>query len=127
MITLRITGLNKLVKRMNSAPREIERQISRGLGRGIAMVETEAKRRTPVDTGYLRSSIGGSGGFSFVRGFTAGVGTNVNYAFFVHERTGLRHPVGGAKFMDKGAKAAIPFIQREMEKVAGKVAVYITK
>lgn len=125
MLSIRFTGLDRLASRMSSAPRELEKQLAKALGRSIAMAETESKRRTPVDTGYLRSSIGGAGGFSFVRGFTAGVGTNVNYAIFVHERIGLRHPVGGAKFMEKGAKAALPFINKEMEKVAGKVALYI--
>ena len=127
MLSIRFSGLDRLVSRVDSAPREIETQLSKALGRSIAMAETESKRRTPVDTGYLRSSIGGAGGYEFVRGFTAGVGTNVNYAIFVHERTGLRHPVGGAKFMEKGLQAALPFIERELEKVAGKVALYITK
>lgn len=127
MLSIRFIGLERLQSRMNSAPKEIETQLSKALGRSIAMAETESKRRTPVDSGYLRSSIGGAGGYQFVRGFTAGVGTNVNYAIYVHEKTGLRHPVGDAKFMEKGLKAAMPFIERELEKVAGKVALYITK
>lgn len=127
MLSIKITGLDRLTSRMKSAPRTLEREISNALGRGIAMVETESKRRTPVETGYLKSSIGGAGGYSFVRGWIAGVGTNVKYAIFVHERMGLRHPVGGAKFMEKGAKAAIPFIRKEIERVAGKVAIHITR
>jgi len=127
MIAIQITGLEKLANRMSTAPREVERQLSMALGRGIAMAEGEAKRRTPVDTGYLRSSIGGSGGYSFVRGLIAGVGTNVKYAIYVHENKRAKHRVGEARFMEKGALAAVPFITSEVEKVAGKIAVYIAK
>lgn len=126
MIEVRFTGLNNLVKRMKNAPQEIEKELSMALGRGIAMAETESKRRTPVATGYLRSSIGGMGGYQFVRGLTAGVGTNVKYAIYVHENMRSRHTVGEAKFMEKGAKASIPFIKTEVEKVAGRVATYLT-
>ena len=127
MLSIRFTGLDRLSQRMKTAPRELERELEHALGRGLAMAQSESQRRTPVDTGYLRSSIGGAGGFSFVRGLIAAVGTNVRYAIFVHERLKLRHPVGGARFMEKGAKAATPFIQKEIEKVAGKVAVHITR
>lgn len=126
MLNVRITGLDRLAQRMKSAPATLEKEISHALGRGLMMAETEAKRRTPVSTGNLRSSIGGSGGYRYVRGLVAGVGTNVKYAFWVEVRKDLRHKVGEWGFMQKGAKASVPFIQSEVEKVAGKVAAYIT-
>lgn len=118
--------MNELGKGFAGSPRELEKLMSLALGRGIAMVETESKRRTPVDTGNLRSSIGGSGGWKWVRGLSASVGTNVKYAIYVHEGK-ARHAIGQRKFMEVGAKAAIPFIQKELEKVGKELAVFITK
>ncbi len=53
-------------------------------------VETGAKQRCPVDTGRLRSSI--TWRIEPVKPLTAIVGTNVEYAVFVHEDT--RHMSG---------------------------------
>lgn len=121
-----MTGLEDLARKMRGAPQEMEGEITKALGRGLEMAKTESQRRTPVLTGYLKSSIGGAGGYNFVRGMTAEVGTNLKYAYYVHEYN-YRHKVGEMLFMEKGAKAAIPYIQREMEKVAEKVAIFITK
>ena len=89
------------------------------------MAETESKRRTPVDTGLLRSSIGGTRGWSWVRGLRASVGTNVEYALKQHEGF-YRHKVGERKYMEKGAKAAIPFIKGRFNKAADNVARHLT-
>ncbi len=127
MLSLRLKGFEDLADRLERAPRDLEKQMNRALNRSIAMAETESKRRTPVDTGYLKSSIGGGGGFRFVRGLRAGVGTNVKYAVYVHENQSARHPVGQAKFMELGLKAAIPFIKREMKKVASKLVLKLAR
>lgn len=49
-----------------------------------AMVERDAKRNCPVDTGNLRSSISYE-----VSGDTCAIGTNVEYAPYVHQGTGI--------------------------------------
>lgn len=49
-----------------------------------AMVEKDAKRNCPVDTGNLRQSITYE-----VVGDTCAVGTNVEYAPYVHQGTGI--------------------------------------
>lgn len=124
---MKIQGLDQLQKQLKSAPRALETAVENALALGIAMVETESKRRSPLDTGTLRSSIGGVRGYSFVKGLKAGVGTNLDYAIYVHENLRARHPIGEAKFMDKGAKASMPFIKKQMEKVGERVAFHITK
>ncbi len=100
--------------------------IQEALGKSIAMVETAAKRLTPVATGLLRSSIGGEQGFSFVRGLTAGVGTNVKYAIYVEMNDDARHTVGQAHFMEQGYKNSEQFVQAQfqgaLEKLAKKLA-----
>lgn len=49
-----------------------------------AMVERDAKRNCPVDTGNLRSSITHE-----VVGDVCAIGTNVEYAPYVHQGTGI--------------------------------------
>lgn len=65
--------------------------VAKAVGRVAVAVQSEAKRLCPVDTGRLRSSItskvvqegGGPVGI---------VGTNVKYALWVHNGTGLYGP-----------------------------------
>lgn len=56
----------------------------RFLRKAGAMVERDAKRNCPVDTGQLRSSITHE-----VKGDVCAVGTNVEYAPYVHQGTGI--------------------------------------
>ena len=127
MIQIKVDGLDKLKDNFAKSPAELARHLSNALGLSIAMVETESKRRTPVATGYLKSSIGGSSdGFKYVRGLTAGVGTNVRYAIFVHEGFG-RHKSGERKFMEKGADASKEFIAKVFGEALEKVAISIIK
>ena len=72
--------------------------VARDLFRRGKNVEAEAKKnlqRTPrrVDTGRLRSSIN-TQLFSLGGKLVVRVGTNVEYALFVHEGTGLYGPKG---------------------------------
>lgn len=126
MIKVTFTGLDRLASQIKKAPATLEKELHIGLGQSLLMAEAEAKRRTPVDTSNLRSSIAGSGGYSFVEGLRAGMGTNVKYAFWVEVRKDVHHNVGEAGYMEKGAEASVPFIKEIMEKVLGKVATQIT-
>lgn len=126
MIKVTFTGLDRLAARMKQAPATLEKELHVALGQSLLMAESEAKRRTPVDTGNLRSSIAGSGGYSFVEGLRAGMGTNVKYAYWVEVRKDLRHTTGEWGYMQKGAEASVPFVKEIMEKVLGKVATSIT-
>lgn len=58
--------------------------VKRPLTEAGLLVEAEAKKKCPVDTGYLRSSIK-----SEVSGNTATIGTDVEYAPYVEFGTGL--------------------------------------
>lgn len=62
--------------------------IATALLRTGIRVQTEARRRCPVDTGRLRSSIGVTL-TAAPAGFAVTVGTNVAYARYVHD--GTRH------------------------------------
>ena len=67
---------------------------------------TEAKGQTPVDTGTLRGSgtvfpVQRRGSkVSVELGFGGAAGGADGYAVPVHERMGVHHPVGNAKFLE---------------------------
>lgn len=126
MISLKITGLTDLRGRFNKAPDFIEKVIGKALKNSIAMVETEAKRLTPVDTGLLRSSIGGTQGYSYIKGLTAGVGTNVKYAVYVNEGS-ASHKIGQSHFMEDGVKNATSYIKDEFKKAMITLSEKLTK
>lgn len=121
MISLRITGFKELERKFKNAGNVLDREMRTALGKSIAMAEGESKRRTPVDTGLLRSSIGGARGWKWVRGWVASVGTNVRYALFVHEGH-ARHKIGERKFMEKGLKASVAYIERIIKRAMDNVA-----
>ncbi len=125
MLKIKITNLDKLQRKMNQAPDNLLRFMEQSMGKAIAMVEGEVKRRTPVDTGLLRSSIGGAKGYKYIKPLKAEIGTNVNYAIYVNEGT-ARHLTGGNKFMQKGLKASTPFIEKVLDKAMRKLAKDIT-
>lgn len=60
------------------------KNVEKFLRRAGAMVEADAKRNCPVDTGNLRGSITHE-----VDGDTCAIGTNVEYAPYVHQGTGI--------------------------------------
>lgn len=127
MISIQINGLEKLISNFKTAPDFMLKDIDKTFGRIEAMMETEAKRLTPVDTGLLRSSIsGGMNHYSSISGLKLSFGTNLNYALRVHEGRG-QHKVGERLFMEGGAKNSIPFLEREMIALVERVAKHITK
>lgn len=67
-------------------------QVARGIYKIGKKVERKAKRLVPVDHGVLRNSI--STELIIRRGPVARIGTNVKYALYVHEGTGIHGPKG---------------------------------
>lgn len=82
-------------------------------------VIADAKERTPVDTGVLRGS--GTVLPPQVRGNAVTVeagfgGAAADYAIPVHERLGVSHPVGEAKFLEKAFLQRAPKIPSNVAK-----------
>ena len=127
IISVSVTGLDKLLKGCSSAPGIVKDELGRAIGDSLYMIEGEARKRTPVDTGTLKKSIGNpqKGGWRWIRGLQGSVGTYVDYAFFVETRE-ARHKVGQSHFMEAGANAAKPtvikFFEAAMKRIAAKVA-----
>ena len=109
-------NVRRFVRSLRSrVPREVELGLKAGLVEAAETTMTKAKRRTPVDTGALRSSghvqppkrEGTELHVLFGFGGPAGAGnlgeTNdepVGYAVYVHEDLTARHKVGQAKYLE---------------------------
>ena len=83
--SVRIEGLEELRRRIS--PTQFKAVLERGLKAAAIHLEGRVKRNTPVRTGRLRSSIVHKGG-----GLRYEIGTDVKYARYVEEGTGLFGP-----------------------------------
>ena len=72
----------KALDYLGRMPSKLKDALDSGIRKSAAYIEAESKRVTPVDTNKLPSSIHSI--FGRLRGE---VGTNTNYAVFVHEGT----------------------------------------
>ena len=134
MITLKIDGLEKTLRKFKRIPPKLARGINVAIKKSIFQLEADTKPFVPVDTGRLRASIGGHGGGKIFRNLYGAIFTNMKYASWIHEgkmrRNGrtiylkgmgkARTPPGGKPFMELGAKKAKPeieeYFKREIDK-----------
>ena len=79
---LKIEGLENLINKLDDI--EKAEYIQRALTKSCLMVEAQAKVNCPVDDGQLRQSIS-----SEIEGNIGVIGTNVEYAPYVHQGTGI--------------------------------------
>jgi hypothetical protein len=99
-----IGGLADLQRRMEGLARGINGAAGQALREEAEIEMTEAKMRTPVDTGALRAS----GRVEGPRVSSDEVAVSLQfgdaaatYALYVHENLEAHHPVGEAKFLEK--------------------------
>ena len=102
-LRIEITGAAAIQARLQRLGTEAPQALGAALYRQGERIMTEAKRRTPVDTGTLKAS--GAVLQPVVRGREVTVtlgfgGPAVGYAIHVHENLTARHPVGQAKFLE---------------------------
>lgn len=102
--------------------------LAKGLEKAGQIVENDAKRNCPVDDGILRASI------THVVNTdesNVSIGTNVEYAPYVHEGTGIYNPDGrktawiyttadGETYVSHGQKAQ-PFLQDAIDSNLDKI------
>lgn len=91
---------NSLLKRIDRMCSETN--ISAAIGKACALVEGEAKKKAPKDTGALRRSIS-----STVKGTEGIVFTPLEYAPYVEYGTGL--------FAEKGGRKNVPWYYKDEE------------
>jgi len=104
MIGLEIEIKGDIRKQLGLYRGKFKAMLQRELARAAYMVEGESKKKTPVDTGRLRSSIR-----THIGALEVYVAPNTNYAIYVHEGTQFMNK---RPFMKWGAEAALPKIQR---------------
>lgn len=100
---IKITGFDELHRALQKAGPLADDALKAALFEEQSAVIADAQANTPVDTGVLRASatvlppkqtgqrIEVTAGFG---------GAAASYAVIVHEKMGVNHPVGGAKFLE---------------------------
>lgn len=108
-----ITGVTELLRALDRAGDLASKALESAMFLEQEAVMSEAKARTPVDTGTLRAS--GTVLPPKVKGSRIEVdagfgGAAQDYAIPVHERLGVHHPVGQAKFLESAFLERAPKI-----------------
>lgn len=112
-----ITGLNQLHAKLRALELKIPDEFGQALRAEAEIEMTEAKKRTPVDTGVLRAS-------GFVSGptregqmvsvkLTFG-GPAAPYALFVHEDPYATHHVGQWKYLESVINESVPHMAKRV-------------
>lgn len=98
----RIINADKIAPKVKRLKAEYGRAYSRAIRRAGLLVQREAQKKTPVDTGLLRKSartLANGSGFDT----TVSVSFSTAYAIYVHEDLEAYHEVGQAKFLERAA------------------------
>ncbi len=82
---------------------DIDGVVKRELADTASDIEEEAKANCPVDTGRLKSSIKAD-----VQGLEANIGTDVEYAHFVHDGT---YKMAARPFLESAANKELEGIE----------------
>ena len=102
--TVRWEGVEEFSRWLRETPGVVERDVRAGLYlEGNNIMGTSIKN-TPVDTGNLRASAHVTLPRTERGVTTVDLAYGTDYAIYVHERTGLNHPVGKAKFLEDAVK-----------------------
>jgi hypothetical protein len=102
-VSFKMRGVNEMIQKAKRADADYQQRLKRAMREEAEIEMTEAKRRTPVDTGALRASGHVEGpdknGQTFDVTWVFG-GAAAPYAIYVHENEEAFHPVGQAKFLE---------------------------
>ena len=85
---------------------DIDSIVQRELKSTASDIEEQAKQNCPVDTGRLKGSIKGS-----VSGLEANIGTDVEYAHFVHDGT---YKMAARPFLESAANKELEGIEERI-------------
>lgn len=111
--TLELGGVDVVIGRLQRLAQRVPQQVGAAMRAEAEIEMTEAKQRTPVDTGALRAS-GHVEGPNFrgrdievIYGFG---GPSVNYAIRVHEDLEVYHRTGQAKYLESVLLESEPYM-----------------
>jgi len=101
-------SLDEVARKIIKVPQVINKNMPDALKKAAFIVEGEAKKVTPVDTGRLRASI-----YTTVKSMSAIVQPKTNYALYVHQGT---RRMTARPFMKEGMERS----QSRIERIFGK-------
>lgn len=110
---LGVKGAEQILKRLNKLADTLPDLVGAAMRAEAEIEMTEAKKRTPVDTGALRASGRVEGPRRFGRDLTVYLrfgGASVDYAWRVHEDLEMFHRVGQAKFLESVLLESAPYM-----------------
>lgn len=115
----KLTGVAAMVAKLGQISSRFPDVVGRALYQEAQIEMTEAKRRTPVDTGTLRAS--GHVQDPDYSGKTIAVtlafgGAAETYAIIVHEDLEAFHHTGQAKFLESTLKESQPYMAARVAK-----------
>lgn len=110
-VSIRIKNIDEAIRLLKSKPVKLRKELGVAVSKTALIVKAEAKKRTPVDTGLLRTSIRSKSSQTEGEVFS-----NVRYAIYVHRNLRARHVVGEARFLEKAIKHSIPKIEDFFER-----------
>jgi len=100
-----VIGQHKIRIKLNKiTSKDLPKAYSSAMTAITLMVKGESQKRTPVDTGYLKSSAYSNIIGVNKLGVKGIVGYIAKYAIYVHEHTWKKHVVGEAKFLENAVK-----------------------
>lgn len=127
--SFRLEGLDKLTAQLQRLINETGPAVARALYQEAEIEMAEAKRRTPVDTGALRSSGHVVGPTWDGRDVTVQLvfgGPAAPYALYVHENLEAWHKVGQSKFLESVLHESVPHLAQRIAARASNEIVGIT-
>lgn len=98
-----VEGLDKVMANLNKEIAKIKGRSIAGLLAGGLIIQAEAQRRVPVDTGNLKGSAFTRKAHDDEKSVVVGFGAA--YAIYVHEDLNAFHDDGEAKFLENAVTA----------------------
>ena len=113
MISVKLTGVDKLLRSLTEKSQKVTRDSINAVYASALKIQSEARRKAPVDTGRLRSSIS----IRFLRGgLAAEVVAHVHYAKF--QEFGTRF-MKARPFLVPAYEKELPRFRERLRKIAG--------
>jgi hypothetical protein len=112
-----LRGYTAMIRKLNNAIKRMPRVIEAALYAEAQIERTESMKRTPVDTGTLRSThvvrppVTQNGNTTVT---IAVGGPSAPYAIYVHENLEAQHKSGQAKFLESTLKESAPYMAQRV-------------